>query len=187
MVDRERLLAKLEEIDAYARELQTVAPASIDNYREPRTKRACERLLQIAIEAVIDVCGVLVKGFRLGLPAEEDDLFEKLAAGGVISVPMAGTLQRMRRFRNILVHEYVRGRRPGFRRHPAPARRLRGLQTRGARLPADRRVKIFERRYRPARGWRNSSPGVSGLRIQKPEIRSQKPTEAPSRNGTRGG
>ena len=108
MVERERLLAKLEEIDAYVRELRTVAPAGFDDYREARTKRACERLLQIAIEAVIDVCGMLVKGLRLGLPAEEDDLFEKLAAGGVIPVPMAGTLQRMRRFRNVLVHEYVR-------------------------------------------------------------------------------
>jgi uncharacterized protein YutE (UPF0331/DUF86 family) len=32
------------------------------------------------IEAVIDICALLVTGLRLGLPAEEDDLSEKLAS-----------------------------------------------------------------------------------------------------------
>ncbi|MCS7185718.1 MAG: DUF86 domain-containing protein, partial [Armatimonadota bacterium] len=43
-----------------------------------------------------------------GLPAEEDDIFEKLVRASVISDEMAKTLRRMKGFRNILVHEYGR-------------------------------------------------------------------------------
>ena len=45
---------------------------------------------------------------RLGLPGEEDDLFDKLLRHGVISESMAGTLRRMKGLRNLLVHEYGR-------------------------------------------------------------------------------
>jgi len=64
--------------------------------------------LQIAVEAVIDICAMLVQGLRLGLPAEEDDVFDKLAQHGVLSQKMVETLRRMKGFRNILVHEYGR-------------------------------------------------------------------------------
>jgi len=63
-------------------------------------------LLQIAVECVIDICNLLVLGLRLGLPAEEDDLFEKLALRGILSTQMKETARRMKGFRNILVHEY---------------------------------------------------------------------------------
>jgi len=43
---------------------------------------------------------------RLGLPSEEDDVFEKLSQAGVISPQMVATLKRMKGLRNILVHEY---------------------------------------------------------------------------------
>lgn len=42
------------------------------------------------------------------MPAEENDLFEKLAAAGVISPQTKETVQKIRGFRNILVHEYTR-------------------------------------------------------------------------------
>lgn len=109
MVDRERVLAKLDELDGYLRELRQIAPPSFEVYQGSLEKRrACERLLQIAVEAVIDICALLVRGLQLGLPAEEDDLFDKLADASMISKGMAQTLRRMRRFRNILVHEYGR-------------------------------------------------------------------------------
>ena len=108
MIDRERLLVKLDELDGYLRELRSIAPARLEEYRGVEKKRACERLLQVSVEAVIDVCALLVAGLRLGLPGEEDDLFEKLLRRGVISPPMADVLRRMRGLRNLLVHEYGR-------------------------------------------------------------------------------
>ena len=108
MIDRDRILAKLDELDTYLRELRSVAPASFNEYLAVEKRRACERLLQVSIEAVIDSCALLVTGLRLGLPADEDDLFEKLAGHGVISRPLANLLRRMKGMRNILVHEYGR-------------------------------------------------------------------------------
>lgn len=108
MVDRDRVLAKLDELDVYLGELRLVAPASFEQYGRVETRRACERLLQMCIETVIDTCGLLVTGLRLGLPGEESDLFDKLAARHVISAGMAGRLRRMKGMRNILVHEYGR-------------------------------------------------------------------------------
>lgn len=108
MVDRERVLGKLDELDGYLAELRAVAPATLEAYLAVEKRRACERLLQISVEAVIDVCALLVSGLRLGCPGDEDDLFEKLLRRGVVSEDTAATLRRMKGLRNLLVHEYGR-------------------------------------------------------------------------------
>ena len=108
MIDRERTLAKLDELDGYLGELRSVVPATFEEYLTVEKRRSCERLLQVSIETTIDICSLLVAGLRLGLPGEENDLFEKLVDRGVISHPMADLLPRMKGMRNILVHEYGR-------------------------------------------------------------------------------
>ncbi|MFW6118265.1 MAG: type VII toxin-antitoxin system HepT family RNase toxin [Chloroflexota bacterium] len=108
MLDRERILGKIDQLEGYLKELNTIVPQDFAAYRKVETRRACERLLQVSIEAVIDVCHLLVTGLRLGIPAEEDDLFEKVEAAGIISPQTRETLKEMKGFRNILVHEYAR-------------------------------------------------------------------------------
>jgi uncharacterized protein YutE (UPF0331/DUF86 family) len=108
MLDRDRILARLDALDGYLEELRQVVPPTFEEYRQVEKRRACERLLQIAIEAVLDVCGLVVAGLRLGLPGEEDDMFEKLAEAGIISTESKARLRRMKGLRNILVHEYGR-------------------------------------------------------------------------------
>ena len=83
-------------------------PGSFGEYVRPPVRRACERLLQISIEAAVDTCALLVAGLRLGLPAEEDDLFSKLANAEVLTADMAERLREMKGLRNLLVHEYAR-------------------------------------------------------------------------------
>ena len=83
VLDRERILAKQDTLEGYLRELQQVFPSTFAGYQTIATKRACERLLQISVEAVIDVCSHIVADLRLGLPAEEDDLFAKLEQAGI--------------------------------------------------------------------------------------------------------
>lgn len=106
MLDRERLLAKMDVLNGYLREIREILPASFEEYKKVEKRRACERLLQVSIECVIDICGLMVIGLRLGLPAEEDDLFEKLEQAGFITSSRKESLKRMKGFRNILVHEY---------------------------------------------------------------------------------
>jgi len=85
---RERILAKVNELDGYLNELNGIAPRSFEEYQNVEKKRASEGLLQLSIEVVIDICHLLVSGLRLGLPAEEDDLFKKLADAQILSKKM---------------------------------------------------------------------------------------------------
>ncbi len=108
MLDRDRILARLDALDGYLEELRQVVPPTFEEYRRVEKRRSCERLLQIAIEAVLDVCGLMVSGLRLGLPGEEDDVLEKLGTAGVVSTELKDRLRKMKGLRNILVHEYGR-------------------------------------------------------------------------------
>jgi uncharacterized protein YutE (UPF0331/DUF86 family) len=106
-LDRERILIKADRLDGYLRELADIAPRTFAEYQGVEKKRACERLLQLSVEVVIDICSVLVTNLRLGLPAEEEDLIHKLTEGRVLSPEMGARIREMKGFRNVLVHEYA--------------------------------------------------------------------------------
>ena len=107
MLDRERVLGKLDALHGYGRELRVVLPRSLDEYTASAEKRrATERLLQVSVECILDICGLFVAGLRLGLPAEEENLFDRLEQARILSPALVRTLRAMRRFRNILVHGY---------------------------------------------------------------------------------
>lgn len=106
LVDRERVLSRIDELDGYLKELDIIMPTDFRAYKVIEKKRSCERLLQIAIEAIINICALMVTGLRLGIPSEEDDIFDKLEQSKIITPAMKETLKRMKGFRNILVHEY---------------------------------------------------------------------------------
>ena len=107
-MDNERVLAKIDELDSYRKELEEIVPEEYEDYAGSKeTKRACERLLHIMIETEIDICDLLVKELKLGLPGKEEDFFNKLRKEGVISPGLAGRLKSMKGFRNVLVHRYA--------------------------------------------------------------------------------
>ena len=107
MLDRERVLAKVDKLDTYLNELNQIIPVNFEEYRLVEKKRGCERLLQLCIECIIDISKLFVSGLRLGLPSEENDLFDKMKKKKIISEAMTSTLKEMRGFRNILIHEYA--------------------------------------------------------------------------------
>ncbi len=108
MLDRERILSKIDSLEGYLRELQAIVPGSYSEYLSSSEKRrACERLLQISVECVLDICSLFVAGLRLGLPAEESDLIELLCNNKVLSADTAAIVRSMKGFRNILVHDYA--------------------------------------------------------------------------------
>lgn len=107
-MDRERILSKIAELEGYLEELRTILPKDFEEFQKIEKKRACERLLQIAIEAVMDICYLLVRDLRLGLPSDEEDILDKIEKAGIIQGELQETLRKMRGFRNILVHEYGR-------------------------------------------------------------------------------
>ena len=106
-MDKERILSKIGEMDNYLDELEGIIPKNFDEYKNSiKEKRACERLLQILMESVMDICNLVVSGLKLGLPSDEDDIFKKLESKKIISGKTAEILKNMKGFRNILVHKY---------------------------------------------------------------------------------
>ena len=106
-MDRERIAAKIREMDSYLNKLKAFAPPKLENYLgDEKTKHACERLLQISIETAIEIASEISKGLKIEIPADEEDMFEKLKKKRVISERLADKLKEMKGFRNILVHRY---------------------------------------------------------------------------------
>lgn len=106
-MDKERILSKIDEMESYLDELETVKPHSFEEYTSSiEKKRSCERLLQISIESVIDICSIIISELKSGLPFDEDYIFKKLHEKKIISKGMADILNDMKGFRNILVHKY---------------------------------------------------------------------------------
>lgn len=85
MLDKERILAKVDELDNYLAELTQIIPKDFKEYQKVEKKRSCERLLQLSIECVIDICKLFVLGLRLGLPSGEEDVFDKLQGKNILS------------------------------------------------------------------------------------------------------
>ncbi len=106
-MDKKRIAGKIAEMDSYITELEAIAPDKLEYYLEDeRTKRACERLLQISVETVIDISALVLKGIKSTVPSDEEDVFDKLSKNGIITEKFLGKLKTMKGFRNILVHRY---------------------------------------------------------------------------------
>ncbi|MCK5698671.1 MAG: DUF86 domain-containing protein [Candidatus Aenigmarchaeota archaeon] len=107
MPDKKRILSKIDELDSYLDELIEIVPDTFEEYElSIEKKRSCERLLHISIESVIDICMLLVKDLKLGLPVEEEDVFDKLEKKKIFPKKLIKKLREMKGLRNILVHRY---------------------------------------------------------------------------------
>jgi uncharacterized protein YutE (UPF0331/DUF86 family) len=107
IIDKDKILAKLDEIDSYLEEIEQIMPVSFEEYqRHIEKRRAVERLLQISIESIIDISYIIISNLKLGAPSDEDELFDKLTQKNIISKDIAIILKEMKGFRNVLVHKY---------------------------------------------------------------------------------
>lgn len=106
-MDKNKILSKIDELNQYLDELEKIKPQDYKEYENSiEKKRACERLLQISIESIIDICNILISSLKLGLPSDEEDMFKKLEKKKIITKNMTNILINMKGFRNILVHKY---------------------------------------------------------------------------------
>lgn len=106
-MDEKRILSKIDQLDLSLEELKSIEIRDFKEYKDSlMKKRACERLLQMCIEIVLDICNIFVSDLRLGLPSDEEDVFKKLSDSKIISKDIMKLLPGMKNFRNVLVHKY---------------------------------------------------------------------------------
>lgn len=67
-----------------------------------------ERYLQLAIECVLDVGNMLIVSLDLRKPSDKQETIDILEDARIISSLLATRLSGIARFRNLLVHEYVK-------------------------------------------------------------------------------
>lgn len=107
MLDRERVLGKLRELDGYIGQIRELTPSSPDAYKADFGRRlACERLLHIGIECLLDVAELFVAGLRLGLPSRESGVIRQLREHGILPPEDLELLRKLQGSRNVLVHQY---------------------------------------------------------------------------------
>jgi uncharacterized protein YutE (UPF0331/DUF86 family) len=108
-MDKERIISLIDRLNLYFDELENYLPKDFNEYSENlEKKRFCERTIQLLIEVCIDISSLLVKELRLGIPEEEENVFDKLFEKKIISKQIMVQLKDMKRFRNVLVHHYAK-------------------------------------------------------------------------------
>jgi len=109
IMDNDRLLEKIDELENYLRELEEYLPEQEEDYlNNGLRKRACERTFQLASENLIDICNLIISEKGFGIPSESKDSIRKLAENQVITASLSTRLEEFVGFRNLLVHQYGR-------------------------------------------------------------------------------
>jgi uncharacterized protein YutE (UPF0331/DUF86 family) len=101
-----RITDKIEEIEGYAQELSEILPENMEEYRDLKTRAACERYFEKIIGAVVDLSFLIIENMSLKIPEEDKESFDILSEKKIISKELAEKLKEAKGMRNIIAHEY---------------------------------------------------------------------------------
>lgn len=107
MVDKLLLGRKLTEMDIYLSQIKEFSRISLSSYRgDWKIQRIVERTLQVLIELCIDIANHLISDKAMRLPTGYADTFKVLRENKVITNDLFKKMERMSKFRNVIVHQY---------------------------------------------------------------------------------
>ncbi len=101
-----RINDKLEEIEGYLCELEEIIPSNFEEYKEIKTKAACERYFEKIIEAIVDLAFLLIKELSLKIPGDDKGAFDVLFENKIISEELSTKLKEAKGMRNLLTYRY---------------------------------------------------------------------------------
>lgn len=107
MVDKRLILRKLADLDEYLKQIREFEGVSAKDYASDwKVQRIVERTLQIMIETCLDVAGHIISDARWRVPETYADMFRILVQNHVLAETQLRSLEKMARFRNVVVHDY---------------------------------------------------------------------------------
>ena len=107
MTYRERILEKIQEARSSIQKVKKYLPESMDEFQKMDIQKdGIYKNIEFSIQAILDICFMLVKEFDLGIPDEETGAFELLERKKILSRKTVEKIADMRGFRNFLVHRY---------------------------------------------------------------------------------
>lgn len=106
-VDREKIRQKLQFMRRNLRDLDIFNKMDIEEFRSNSINEAAAiRMLQVTIEAMLDICAHVIAREGLGLPKSYGEIIQIAVQYGLIPSDKIETYQKMVRFRNRVVHLY---------------------------------------------------------------------------------
>lgn len=107
MVDRALLGRKLSELEIYLSQIKEFSKFTLTAYKKDwKTQRVVERTLQILIELCIDISNHIISDEGMRVPVGYADTFKVLMENKVIHKELFKTMEKMAKFRNVIVHQY---------------------------------------------------------------------------------
>src|SRR3989304_1611308 len=107
LVDKTVILRKLSELETYLRQIQEFSGITLQVYKADwRTQRIVERTLQMMIETCADIANHIVSDRGMRAPTGYADTFSVLRENAVIDPDLNTIMERMAKFRNVVVHQY---------------------------------------------------------------------------------
>lgn len=107
MVNQDKIRDKIQIINDNLAKLKTIKSKSLNEFLEsPFLADAAIRLLQVSIEAMLDISHHLVSRKHLGTPKSYRETMETLTRTGILPQEKLPTFITMVKFRNRAVHLY---------------------------------------------------------------------------------
>jgi uncharacterized protein YutE (UPF0331/DUF86 family) len=107
MVDETLILRKLSELDEYYKQIKEYENITAAEYSgDWKIQRIVERTLQMMIETCVDIAGHIIADAGYRIPSSYSDSFKVLQEEKIISAKLFSALEKMAKFRNIVVHHY---------------------------------------------------------------------------------
>ena len=107
MVDETLILRKLAELDEYNSQVKEFEQITVAQYLDDwKIKRIVERTLQMMIETCLDIASHIIADKELRVPMSYSDTFKVLHEEKIVSSELFGALDKMAKFRNVVVHHY---------------------------------------------------------------------------------
>jgi uncharacterized protein YutE (UPF0331/DUF86 family) len=106
-VDKLLIGRKLTQLDTYLSQIKEFSKISIVTYKSDwKMQRIIERTLQMLIELCIDIANHIISDEGMRLPSGYADTFTVLMEKKVINRNLFKTMDKMAKFRNVVVHQY---------------------------------------------------------------------------------
>jgi uncharacterized protein YutE (UPF0331/DUF86 family) len=107
VVDKALILRKLAELEEYLGQVNEYASITVERYsKDWKAQRIVERTLQMMIEICVDVAGHIISDRGYRIPETYADTFKVLYENGTLNKGLFETMEKIAKFRNIIVHHY---------------------------------------------------------------------------------
>ncbi|MBI4142158.1 DUF86 domain-containing protein [Candidatus Woesearchaeota archaeon] len=106
MMNQERILAIVKDIDRFFGDLECIQVKNVDDLKDKKEFYATSMILFSIINRAIDLGEEIVADKKIGLPTTYKDIFYLLEKNRIINKQLFEQLSSLIYFRNLAAHEY---------------------------------------------------------------------------------